>query len=159
MYYLALSYLYVVNIWKYHVKSQIALPIVFRNHVLIWLSFSFAVLLHTKVQYLFPCRYERRFSELNVCIQVRMIYLIFTLLLYRFVYLQAYYWLKNLYVQQEKLQQTRKLYGTYNALLEIKDLMLKEISLLNSIGSQVKHMHYCLATFFVFAYQIFTLYL
>ncbi|KAH0940877.1 hypothetical protein HID58_000514 [Brassica napus] len=49
--------------------------------------------------------YERRFSELNVCIQ-------------------------------EKLQQTRKLYGTYNALLEIKDLMLKEISLLNSIGSQ-----------------------
>ncbi|KAF3531755.1 hypothetical protein DY000_02036786 [Brassica cretica] len=57
-----------------------------------------------------PCQsellqYERRFSELNVCIQ-------------------------------EKLQQTRKLYGTYNALLEIKDLMLKEISLLNSIGSQ-----------------------
>lgn len=120
-------------------------------------SFSFAVLLHTKVQYLFPCRYERRFSELNVCIQVRMVNLIFTLLLYRFVYLQAYYWLKNLYVQQEKLQQTRKLYGTYNALLEIKDLMLKEISLLNSIGSQVKHMRYCLATFCVFAYQIFTL--
>lgn len=57
-----------------------------------------------------PCQsellqYERRFSELNVCIQ-------------------------------EKLQQTRKLYGTYNALSEIKDLMLKEISLLNSIGSQ-----------------------
>ncbi|CAH2077196.1 unnamed protein product, partial [Thlaspi arvense] len=57
-----------------------------------------------------PCQsellqYERRFSELNVCIQ-------------------------------EKLQQTRKLYGTYNALLEIKDLMLKETSLLNSIGSQ-----------------------
>ena len=48
-------------------------------------SFSFAVLLHTKVQYLFPCRYERRFSELNVCIQVRMVNLIFTLLLYRFV--------------------------------------------------------------------------
>ncbi|KAJ0251905.1 Paramyosin-like protein [Hirschfeldia incana] len=60
-----------------------------------------------------PCQsellqYERRFSELNACIQ-------------------------------EKLQQTRKLYGTYNTLLEIKDLMLKEISLLNSIGSQVKH--------------------
>ncbi|XP_010437888.1 PREDICTED: coiled-coil domain-containing protein 93-like isoform X2 [Camelina sativa] len=57
-----------------------------------------------------PCQsellqYERRFSELNVCIQ-------------------------------EKLQQTRKLYATYNALLEIKDLMLKETSLLNSIGSQ-----------------------
>ncbi|ESQ53909.1 hypothetical protein EUTSA_v10025779mg [Eutrema salsugineum] len=57
-----------------------------------------------------PCQsellqYERRFSELNGCIQ-------------------------------EKLQQTRKLYGTYNALLEIKDLMLKETSLLNSIGSQ-----------------------
>ncbi|VVB10656.1 unnamed protein product [Arabis nemorensis] len=57
-----------------------------------------------------PCQsellqYERRFSELNVCIQ-------------------------------EKLQQTRKLYATYNALLDIKDLMLKEISLLNSIGSQ-----------------------
>uniref|UniRef100_A0A1J3D935 Coiled-coil domain-containing protein 93 n=1 Tax=Noccaea caerulescens TaxID=107243 RepID=A0A1J3D935_NOCCA len=57
-----------------------------------------------------PCQsellqYERRFSELNVCIQ-------------------------------EKLQQTRTLYATYNALLEIKDLMLKETSLLNSIGSQ-----------------------
>ncbi|XP_010432698.1 PREDICTED: coiled-coil domain-containing protein 93-like isoform X2 [Camelina sativa] len=57
-----------------------------------------------------PCQsellqHERRFSELNVCIQ-------------------------------EKLQQTRKLYATYNALLEIKDLMLKETSLLNSIGSQ-----------------------
>ncbi|CAN8327013.1 unnamed protein product [Cochlearia groenlandica] len=57
-----------------------------------------------------PCQsellqYERRFSELNVCIQ-------------------------------EKLQQTRKLYGTYNAILDIKDLMLKETSLLNSIGSQ-----------------------
>ncbi|CAH8274583.1 unnamed protein product [Arabidopsis lyrata] len=57
-----------------------------------------------------PCQsellqYERRFSELNVCIQ-------------------------------EKLQQTRKLYATYNTLLEIKDLMVKETSLLNSIGSQ-----------------------
>ncbi|XP_010548475.1 PREDICTED: coiled-coil domain-containing protein 93 isoform X3 [Tarenaya hassleriana] len=37
---------------------------------------------------------------------------------------------------QEKLQQTRKLYATYNALLEIKELMLKETSLLNSISSQ-----------------------
>jgi hypothetical protein len=62
-------------------------------------------LFHAKFQYFIPCRYERRFSELNVCIQ-------------------------------EKLQQTRKLYATYNALLEIKDLMLKETSLLNSIGSQ-----------------------
>ncbi|GMJ15630.1 hypothetical protein like AT4G32560 [Hibiscus trionum] len=37
---------------------------------------------------------------------------------------------------QEKLQQTRKFYATYNALLEIKELMLKETSLLNSINSQ-----------------------
>ncbi|XVF88186.1 hypothetical protein PTKIN_Ptkin19aG0030100 [Pterospermum kingtungense] len=37
---------------------------------------------------------------------------------------------------QEKLQQTRKFYATYNALLEIKELMLKETSLLNSISSQ-----------------------
>ncbi|XP_022749540.1 coiled-coil domain-containing protein 93 isoform X2 [Durio zibethinus] len=37
---------------------------------------------------------------------------------------------------QEKLQQTRKFYATYNALLEIKELMLKETSLLNSITSQ-----------------------
>ncbi|EOY31388.1 Coiled-coil domain-containing protein 93 isoform 4 [Theobroma cacao] len=39
---------------------------------------------------------------------------------------------------QEKLQQTRKFYATYNALLEIKELMLKETSLLNSISSQQK---------------------
>ncbi|KAJ8429382.1 hypothetical protein Cgig2_002004 [Carnegiea gigantea] len=37
---------------------------------------------------------------------------------------------------QDRLQRTRKYYATYNALLEIKDLMLKEISLLNSIDSQ-----------------------
>lgn len=37
---------------------------------------------------------------------------------------------------QGKLQQTRKFYATYNALLEIKELMLKETSLLNSINSQ-----------------------
>lgn len=43
----------------------------------------------------------------------------------------------ELYVHiQEKLRQTRKYYGTYNALLEIKELMLKETSLLNSISSQ-----------------------
>ncbi|CAI0444573.1 unnamed protein product, partial [Linum tenue] len=36
---------------------------------------------------------------------------------------------------QEKHQQIRKYYDTYNALLEIKDLMLKETSLLNSINS------------------------
>lgn len=43
----------------------------------------------------------------------------------------------ELYVHiQEKHRQTRKYYGTYNALLEIKELMLKEISLLNSISSQ-----------------------
>ncbi|KAG5562691.1 hypothetical protein RHGRI_005423 [Rhododendron griersonianum] len=36
----------------------------------------------------------------------------------------------------EKLRKTRKLYATYNALLEIKDLMLKETSLSNSINSQ-----------------------
>ncbi|KAM1330981.1 hypothetical protein ACFX13_044307 [Malus domestica] len=37
---------------------------------------------------------------------------------------------------QGKLQQTRKYYATYNALLEIKEYMLKETSLLNSISSQ-----------------------
>ncbi|KAL6985342.1 hypothetical protein U1Q18_018718 [Sarracenia purpurea var. burkii] len=43
----------------------------------------------------------------------------------------------ELYVHiQEKLRQTRKFYATFNALLEIKDLMVKETSLLNSISSQ-----------------------
>ncbi|XP_022997448.1 coiled-coil domain-containing protein 93 isoform X1 [Cucurbita maxima] len=43
----------------------------------------------------------------------------------------------ELYINiQDKLRQTRRYYATYNALLEIKDLMLKEISLLNSISSQ-----------------------
>ncbi|XP_021893508.1 coiled-coil domain-containing protein 93 homolog [Carica papaya] len=37
---------------------------------------------------------------------------------------------------QEKFQQTRKYYATYNALLEIKELMLKENLLLNSLSSQ-----------------------
>ncbi|XP_071919704.1 uncharacterized protein [Coffea arabica] len=37
---------------------------------------------------------------------------------------------------QKKLRQTRKYYETFNALLEIKELMLKETSLLNSISSQ-----------------------
>ncbi|XP_058074650.1 uncharacterized protein LOC131223310 isoform X3 [Magnolia sinica] len=43
----------------------------------------------------------------------------------------------ELYVQiQETLRQTRKYYATYNALVEVKELMLKETSLLNSISSQ-----------------------
>ncbi|XP_038984624.1 coiled-coil domain-containing protein 93 isoform X2 [Phoenix dactylifera] len=43
----------------------------------------------------------------------------------------------ELYVQiQEKHSQTRKHYATYNTLLEIKELMLKETSLLNSIDLQ-----------------------
>lgn len=43
----------------------------------------------------------------------------------------------ELYINiQDKHRQTRRYYATYNALLEIKDLMLKEISLLNSISSQ-----------------------
>ncbi|PON57957.1 paramyosin-like protein [Parasponia andersonii] len=43
----------------------------------------------------------------------------------------------ELYVHiQGKHQQTQKYYDTYNALLEIKELMLKETSLLNSISSQ-----------------------
>ncbi|KAL8152428.1 hypothetical protein V2J09_010188 [Rumex salicifolius] len=43
----------------------------------------------------------------------------------------------ELYAQiQGKLRQTRNYYATYNALIEIKDLMLKEISLLDSISSQ-----------------------
>ncbi|XP_057809016.1 uncharacterized protein LOC131023490 [Salvia miltiorrhiza] len=40
---------------------------------------------------------------------------------------------------QKKLRQTRKHYDTYNALLEIKDLMLKETSLLNSINVQFQN--------------------
>ncbi|XP_071700893.1 uncharacterized protein [Rutidosis leptorrhynchoides] len=39
---------------------------------------------------------------------------------------------------QGKLRQTRKYYATYNALLEIKELMLKETSLLNSVSSQLQ---------------------
>ncbi|KAK2978131.1 hypothetical protein RJ640_028685 [Escallonia rubra] len=43
----------------------------------------------------------------------------------------------ELYAQiQGKLRQTRKCYATFNALLEIKDMMLKETSLLNSISAQ-----------------------
>ncbi|KAI3981172.1 hypothetical protein MKX01_031066 [Papaver californicum] len=43
----------------------------------------------------------------------------------------------ELYVQmKEKHQQTRQYYATYNALLEIKELVQKETSLLNSISSQ-----------------------
>ncbi|GMP45285.1 hypothetical protein CsSME_00013862 [Camellia sinensis var. sinensis] len=36
----------------------------------------------------------------------------------------------------EKLRQTRELYATFNAMSEIKELMLKKTSLLNSISSQ-----------------------
>ncbi|XP_060175348.1 uncharacterized protein LOC132606054 isoform X2 [Lycium barbarum] len=39
---------------------------------------------------------------------------------------------------QAKDRQTRRYYATYNTLLEIKELMLKETSLLNSIRSQFK---------------------
>ncbi|KAF6166972.1 hypothetical protein GIB67_030665 [Kingdonia uniflora] len=44
---------------------------------------------------------------------------------------------------QEKLRQTRKFYATYNALLEIKELVLKETSLLNSISSQFQDAMTC----------------
>ncbi|KAL5729352.1 hypothetical protein ACHQM5_002321 [Ranunculus cassubicifolius] len=45
----------------------------------------------------------------------------------------------ELYAQiQEKHHETRKYYTTYNALLEIKELVLKETSLLNSIITQFK---------------------
>ncbi|KAK8936590.1 hypothetical protein KSP39_PZI011963 [Platanthera zijinensis] len=45
----------------------------------------------------------------------------------------------ELYAQiQEKHRLTRRYYATYNALLEIKELMLKEASLLNSINLQFK---------------------
>ncbi|WCJ29768.1 hypothetical protein M5689_011382 [Euphorbia peplus] len=40
---------------------------------------------------------------------------------------------------QEKHRQTRKYYATYNALQEMKELMLKETSLLNSISSQFQN--------------------
>ncbi|XP_078432289.1 paramyosin-like protein [Wolffia australiana] len=39
---------------------------------------------------------------------------------------------------QEKLHQTRQYYDTYNALMEMKELMLKELPLLNSISSQLQ---------------------
>ncbi|KAL5975205.1 hypothetical protein ACLOJK_031884 [Asimina triloba] len=43
----------------------------------------------------------------------------------------------ELYVQiQETHRQTREYYATYNALMEVKELMLKETSLLNSISAQ-----------------------
>lgn len=42
---------------------------------------------------------------------------------------------------QEKHGQTQKYFATYNALMEIKELMLKQISLLNSINSQVYVKH------------------
>ncbi|KAH0458170.1 hypothetical protein IEQ34_013485 [Dendrobium chrysotoxum] len=46
----------------------------------------------------------------------------------------------ELYAQiQEKHHLTRRHYATYNALLEIKELMLKEASLLNSINLQFKN--------------------
>ncbi|CAL5359620.1 unnamed protein product [Camellia sinensis] len=38
---------------------------------------------------------------------------------------------------QEKLRQTRELYASFNAMLEIKDLMLKKTSLLNSINPPI----------------------
>ncbi|KAL0323895.1 UNVERIFIED_CONTAM: Coiled-coil domain-containing protein 93 [Sesamum calycinum] len=41
--------------------------------------------------------------------------------------------------KKKKLRQTRKHYDTYNALLEIKELMLKETSLLNSISLQFQN--------------------
>ncbi|KAF4375446.1 hypothetical protein F8388_024105 [Cannabis sativa] len=45
--------------------------------------------------------------------------------------------LSELYAHiQGKHQQTQKYYDTYNTLLEIKELMLKETSLLNSLSSQ-----------------------
>ncbi|XP_027904132.1 coiled-coil domain-containing protein 93 isoform X2 [Vigna unguiculata] len=51
--------------------------------------------------------------------------------------IQYEYRLSELYAQiQGKHRQTHKYYATYNALLEIKVLMLKETSLLNSIISQ-----------------------
>ncbi|XP_019231170.1 PREDICTED: coiled-coil domain-containing protein 93 isoform X3 [Nicotiana attenuata] len=40
--------------------------------------------------------------------------------------------------KRAKHRQTHKYYATYNILLEIKELMLKETSLLNSISSQFK---------------------
>ena len=55
---------------------------------------------------------------------------------------------------QEKLRQTRKYYGTYNALLEIKELMLKETSLLNSISSQVQ-VQQVGGTYFIFYAKFF----
>ncbi|KAL7245242.1 hypothetical protein ACSBR2_000544 [Camellia fascicularis] len=37
---------------------------------------------------------------------------------------------------EKKLRQTRELYATFNAMSEIKELMLKKTSLLNSMSSQ-----------------------
>lgn len=57
---------------------------------------------------------------------------------------------------QGKHHQTRKYYATYNALLEIKELMLKETSLLNSIISQVfiAELGACCKFFFAFCFII-----
>lgn len=143
--------------WKHHAKSQIALPLAFRNHVLLWLVSPLLYCCTLKSSISFRAGMKEDSQSLMFVSRFEWSICCFTSLFHGWKWNLQAYWLTNLYVQQEKLQQTRKLYGTYNALLEIKDLMLKEISLLNSIGSQVKHMRYCLATFCVFAYQIFTL--
>lgn len=83
---------------------------------------------------MFLLRYERRFSELYDQIQVLII---FVLEFLSNVIFQMMISEQIILYTQEKHRQTRKHYDTYNALLEIKELMLKEISLLNSIDSQV----------------------
>lgn len=55
-----------------------------------------------------------------------------------YIYCSNYYRMPLVFATvQGKHRQTRKYYSSYNALLEIKELMLKETSLLNSIISQV----------------------
>jgi len=70
---------------NHHVRSQVNLRVALWNPVLLWLISHLVYLFHAKFQYFIPCRYERRFSELNVCIQVRIVKLIFASLLCRFV--------------------------------------------------------------------------
>lgn len=69
------------------------------------------------------------FEALRLCILyiVCKLFLVLTLQLQFFLFVNF----------QEIHRQTCKYYATYNALLEIKELMLKETSLLNSLNSQV----------------------
>lgn len=77
-------YYFALKLFHLTTKSDLPHSLYFDEHIFNPVS-TFLYLLHAKAQYFILCRYERRFSELNVCIQVRMVKLIFALLLCRFV--------------------------------------------------------------------------